>query len=66
MPATKAQQKAVNKYRKNNYALIQLTMSKEYKEQIKARAEALGLSVNGYIKSAIAEKIAREGGEQDE
>ena len=49
MATTKAQQKAVNKYRKNNYDLVQLTMPKGRKAEIKAHAETHGESVNGFI-----------------
>lgn len=50
---TKAQQKAVNKYIKNNYDRINVTLPKGYKDTLKAAAEAAGESVNGYIKTAI-------------
>ena len=60
MPASKAQQKAVNKYRKNNYDLVQLTMPKGRKDIIKAHAEARGESVNGFINRAIDETMDRD------
>lgn len=60
MPASKAQQKAVNKYRKNNYDLIQLTMPKGKKAVIKAHAERKNESVNGFINRAIDETIERD------
>lgn len=50
---SKAQQKAVHKYVKNNYDRIDLTLPKGYKDNIKAAAEAAGESVNGYIKTAV-------------
>lgn len=59
---TKAQQKAVNKYRKNNYDLVQLTMPKGRKAEIKAHAESRGESVNGFIGRAIDETIERDNG----
>ncbi len=62
MPASKAQQKAVNKYRKNNYDLVQLTMPKGRKAEIKAHAEAQGESVNGFIGRAIDETMERDTG----
>ena len=46
MATTKAQQKAVNKYRKNNYDLVQLTMPKGRKAEIKAHAETHGESAH--------------------
>lgn len=63
MPATKAQQRAVNKYMKENYDRVNLTIPKGRKEQIKAHAEARGESVNGFITRAIDETIERDAGE---
>ena len=62
MATTKAQQKAVNKYRKNNYDLVQLTMPKGRKAEIKAHAETHGESVNGFIGRAIDEAMERDAG----
>lgn len=53
MPASKAQQKAVNKYVKANYDLYQIKMPKGKKDDIKAAAAAAGESVNQYIINAI-------------
>ena len=50
---SKAQQKAVNKYVKNNYDRINVTFPKGQKEIIMQAAEAAGESVNGYIKKSI-------------
>lgn len=55
MPASKAQQKAVNKYMAANYDRINLTMPKGGKDAIKAHAEKNGESVNGFINRAVAE-----------
>ena len=52
-PASKAQQKAVNKYMKNNYDRINLAMPKGKKEVIQAHAAQQGESVNAYINRAI-------------
>lgn len=60
MPVSKAQQKAVNKYRRNNYDLVQLTMPKGRKADIRAHAESMGKSVNSFINEAIEEKIERD------
>ena len=60
MATTKAQQKAVNKYRKNNYDLAQITMPKGKKDIVKAHAEARGESVNGFINRAIDETMERD------
>ena len=69
MPASKAQQKAVNKYMSANYDRINLTVPKGQKETIKAHAENNGESVNGFLQRAIIETIQRDtvavhGGEQ--
>ena len=60
MAVSKAQQKAVNKYMKENYDRINLTVDKGQKDIIKAHAEARGESVNGFINRAISETIERE------
>lgn len=57
---SKAQQKAVNKYVKNNYDRINVTFPKGQKEKIAAAATAAGESVNGYIKKAIEERMERD------
>lgn len=57
---SKAQQKAVNKYVKNNYDRINVTFPKGQKEFITQLATAAGESVNGYIKKAVEERIQRE------
>ena len=57
MPASKAQQKAVNKYMAANYERINLTVEKGRKEIIKAHAEARGESVNGFINRAIENQM---------
>ena len=60
MPASKAQQKAVNKYRKNNYDLVQLTMPKGRNDIIKAHADSHGESVNGFLNLAIDATMTRD------
>ncbi len=60
MPASKAQQKAVNKYVKANYDLYQIKMPKGKKAAIKAHAEAHSESVNGFINRAIQETMERD------
>lgn len=61
MPVSKAQQKAVNKYVKDKYDRVLLTMPKGRKEDIQAHAEAQGESVNGFINRAISEAMERDG-----
>lgn len=53
MAVSKAQQKAVNKYIAEKLDRINLTMPKGKKEEIKARADSMGLSVNAFINLAI-------------
>ena len=57
MPASKAQQKAVNKYVKANYDLFQIKMPKGRKAEIQAAAAAAGESLNAYINASIAQRM---------
>ena len=61
MPASKAQQKAVAKYMKNNYDTFQIRMPKGKKDEIKVAADQEGKSVNAYINEAIDEKMSGAG-----
>lgn len=60
MPASKAQQRAVNKYMKENYDEIKVRVMKGQKEIIQAHAGAQGESVNSFIGRAISETIERD------
>jgi predicted DNA binding CopG/RHH family protein len=60
MAVSKAQQKAVNKYVKENYDRINVTMPKGKKDEIQAHATRHGLSVTAYINTAIDEKMAKD------
>lgn len=60
MPASKAQQKAVNKYMKENYDRVNLTLSKGRKDEIRSHAEAHNESVNAFISRAIEETMQRD------
>lgn len=60
MAVPKANQRAVNKYVKNNYDRINVTMPKGKKDTIQAHAEASGQSVNAYINAAIDGRMGRE------
>ena len=62
MPATKAQQKAVNKYMKENYDRINLVVPKGHRDMIKAHAQSRHESVNSFITRAIEETIQRDDG----
>lgn len=57
---SKAQQKAVNKYVKNNYDRINVTFPKGQKEIIMLAATAVGESVNSYIKKAVDQRMERD------
>lgn len=57
MPVSKAQQRAVTKYMKENYDEIKVRVPKGKKESIQERAAADGLSVNAWIGQAIEEKL---------
>lgn len=60
MATTKAQQRAVSKYMKENYDEIKVRVIKGRREIIKAHAEAHGESVNGFIGRAIDETMQRD------
>ena len=60
MPASKAQQKAVAKYMKNNYDELKIRVSKGNKDIIKAHAAEQGESLNGFVNRAIEETIKRD------
>lgn len=60
MAVSKAQQKAVNKYVKEKYDRINVTMPKGQKGIIQAHSEARGESVNGFINRAISETMERD------
>lgn len=57
MATTKAGQKAVNKYVKNNYDRINFTISKGGKDILKEYADKHSESVNAYIKKAVINRI---------
>lgn len=60
MATTKAQQRAVEKYKKANYDEIKVRVSKGKKGEIQAHVESTEESVNGFINRAIAETMARD------
>ncbi len=57
---SKAQQKAVNKYVKNNYDRINVTFPKGQKEVIKKHAQKNGESVNSFIIRSVNETMERD------
>lgn len=60
MPVSKADQRAVAKYVKNNYDRIEVKVPKGRKAVIQAAGTAVGESLNGYVSKAIDERIARQ------
>lgn len=60
MPTSKAQQRAVSKYMKENYDEIKVRVAKGKKDEIRARALAKGESVNAFINRIIEEALAQE------
>ena len=60
MAISKAQQKAVAKYMKNNYDELKIRVPKGEKEQIKAHADNQSESLNGFVKRAIDETMKRD------
>lgn len=57
MAVSKAQQKAVSKYMKENYDEVKVRVPKGRKDEIQIFAAQTGESVNGFIKRAIAEAM---------
>lgn len=66
MAVSKAQQKAVSKYIKNNYDRIEIKVSKGKKAIIEAAAKADNESINGYVKKAVKAKYEADTGEKIE
>ena len=60
MALTESQKQARYNYAKKALKRIPLDVQKEKYEQIKAASDAAGEKVNGYIKKAIDERMARE------
>ena len=65
MTVSKAQQRAVTKYIKENYDEFKVRLPKGMKEKIKACAESQDppLSVNAWISEAITVKLEKEDAE---
>ena len=62
MPVTKAQQRAVGKYEKENYDKVLLRLPKGNREKIKAHAQQKGMSLNAYIVNLIEKDMKTEEG----
>jgi len=57
---SKAQQKAVNKYVKNNYDRINVTFPKGQKEILREHAKKQNESVNAFIVRSVSETMERD------
>lgn len=57
MPIIKSQQKAVNKYIKNNYDRLNVCVPKGQKATIQAAADEAGESVNQYTQGALLARM---------
>ena len=58
MPASKAQQKAVNKYMSANYDRVNLVIPKGRKATLEQRAKENDESVNGYLNRLIRDDLS--------
>ena len=59
MAVSKAQQKAVGKYEKENYDKVLLRLQKGSRDKIKALAQQKGMSLNAYIVDLIEKDMER-------
>ena len=57
---SKAQQKAVNKYVKNNYDRINVTFPKGERSLLKNHVQITGESVNAFILRSVRETMERD------
>ena len=60
MPRSKASNEAQYRYNATHIKRVPLDIQKSTYEEIKAHAEARSESVNGFIKRAISEAMARD------
>ena len=60
MAVSKAQQKAVGKYEKENYDKVLLRLQKGSRDKIKAHAQQKGMSLNAYIVDLIEKDMRTE------
>ena len=57
-----ASTRAKNKYNAANYERIYIMVAKGQKDKIKAHADSMGESVNGFVNRAVDETIQRDTG----
>lgn len=60
MPISERQKQSTYRYKARKIKRVPLDMQKTDYEHLARAASATGISVNGYIKQAISEKIQRE------
>lgn len=60
MPVSEKQKQSAYKYKAEKIKRVPLDMQKADYEKLLKAADTLKISVNGYIKEAIAEKMQRE------
>lgn len=60
MTVSESQKRAEQKYKKEKYTSISLTMKPELKSKIQAAAQNAGVPTNTFIKIAVLEKIERD------
>ena len=65
MPVSKAQQKSVNKYIKNNYDSLRIVVPKGQKATVKAAADEAGESINQYTQGALLARMGLSSWPQD-
>lgn len=61
MTYSESQKKATLKYQKSHYKRIPLDVTHEKYEEIKVSAQESGETVNGYIKTAIDQRLYNTG-----
>lgn len=57
---TESQKKASLKYAKEKLKRVPLDLKKEEYEQLATAAKSINMSINGFIKAAIKEKISHD------
>jgi len=65
MPVSKAQQKAVEKYKSTNYDRFEVSVPKGKKEVIKNHALLRGETLNRFVNRAIDELLERDGADKN-
>ena len=66
MATTKAQQRAVNKYVKNNYDEVKFRVPKGQKTLIQQHTTQTGESVNAFLNRAVNETMERDRTKKEE